>query len=236
MLEEFQSIITTEELAKLLRLNEKTIIKLVKEGKLPAMKIANQFRFSKEKIIDWLETQMGSYSDKLLADMGKGESNIPPMINHIIYPSHIEMNLQSTYKQNVLTELVNLADKTGYVVNRDELLRFMIIREKQFTTAVGNGVAFPHPRTSNLNLVNHTTIVIGISKNGIDYNAFDRKPVQIFILLAVPSVPKHLQVLSHLTRIFIDENVRKKVISAASPQEVISLIKEKEQSINYYNN
>ncbi|HON45558.1 MAG TPA: helix-turn-helix domain-containing protein, partial [Planctomycetota bacterium] len=89
MFEEYQDILTTDELAQILRLNERTVIKLAKEGQLPAAKIASQFRFSKEKILEWLELQMNHYSDDLLADMEKGMLEKAVPVHKLLVESHI---------------------------------------------------------------------------------------------------------------------------------------------------
>lgn len=231
MLDAYQSIITTEELAEILRLNERTVLKLVKEGKLPAMKIANQFRFSKEKIIAWLETQMNEYSDRLLEDIEKGISNVTVFASKIISPDNVIINLKSNNKVDAIKELIDAADKTGYVKNKENLLRHIYNREAQYTTAVGGGIAFPHPRTPLTDLVNKILIAIGISKNGIDFEAVDEVSVKIVVLLTVPSLSLHLKVLSHLTRVFNDETVRSNIMNAESPEEVIEIIMNKEDNL-----
>jgi nitrogen PTS system EIIA component len=231
MLESYQSIITTEELAEILRLNERTVLKLVKEGRLPAMKIANQFRFSKGKIIEWIESQMSDYSDRLLSDMEKGISEMPIIINKILIPENIIININSGNKVDAIKELIDAADNSGFVKNKEELLKHLYIRESHSSTGVGNGIAFPHPRTPSKNLVNKTLIAIGIIKDGIDFEAIDGIPVKIIVLLVVPALSLHLQILSHITRIFYDENTRSDVIYANDPEKIINIIKKREESL-----
>ena len=235
MLEEYQDILTTEELAQILRLNERTIIKLAKEGQLPAAKIASQFRFSKEKIIEWLELQMHQYSDGLLADMEKGIIEKAVSIHRLLLPTHVKVTMHASSKEEVLQELVTLAESTGIVKNQEELHKCLQAREELCTTAVDNGVAFPHPRQASWNLVSQMLIVIGISANGIEYGAIDNNPVQIFVMPVIPILALHLQVLSRLARVFSDIELIDRIKTATSPEAVVTIIREKEDQLALIN-
>jgi excisionase family DNA binding protein len=235
MFEEYQDILTTDELAQILRLNERTVIKLAKEGQLPAAKIASQFRFSKEKILEWLELQMNHYSDDLLADMEKGMLEKAVPVHKLLVESHIELNMKATNKEEVLVELTEIAKKTGLLRNQDELLKSLQSREELCSTALGNGIAMPHPRKTSWDVVRNLIIIIGISKKGIDFGASDDQPVHIFIMLAIPLLPLHLQFVSRLARIFHDKTVMQKIMDSTSERTVIEIIQEKEQELNQNN-
>ncbi len=228
MFEDYEEILTTEELAQILRLNERTVIKLAKEGQLPAAKIASQFRFSKEKILEWLDLQMDKYSDDLLSDMEKGILNKAIPIHSLLKPVHIKMELQSETKEDVLKELVDVAHSTGLVKNPEELLKCIKAREELCSTAVENQIAFPHPRTTSWTIVKNWLIVIGISKKGIEFGAADEKPVRIFVMMSIPLLPLHLQLLSRLARIFKDDTIKQKIYEAKTPEEIITIIEKKE--------
>lgn len=228
MFEDYEDILTTEELAQILRLNERTVIKLAKEGQLPAAKIASQFRFSKEKILEWLDLQMDKYSDDLLSDMEKGILNKAIPIHSLLKPVHIKMDMQAQTKEEALKELVDLAAGTGLVKNPEELLKCVKAREELCSTAVENHIAFPHPRATSWTLVKNWLIVIGISKKGIEFGAADDKPVKIFVMMSIPLLPLHLQLLSRLARIFKDDSIKQKIYDAKNQEEVIAIIEKKE--------
>ena len=232
MFEEYNEILTTEELAQILRLNERTVIKLVKEGKLPAAKIANQFRFCKYKIAEWLEMQMNQYSDCLLAEMEKGtiEKSIP--IHRLLIAKNIKLDLDSKTKEDVLEELVHIESSTEVLKNPKELLKLLKKREQQCSTGLENGIAFPHPRASDHRLVKQILLVIGLSKKGIEFEALDQKPTNIFVMSVIPILSLHLQILSRLSRIFNDQEVTIKILSANTEQEVIDIIKDKELELD----
>ncbi len=233
MFEEYEDILTTDELAQMLRLNVRTVIKLAKEGQLPAARIASQFRFSKEKILEWLDLQMNKnqYSDDLLADMEKGEMEKTISLYKFLVPEHIELNLKATKKDQALEEMVALGTKSGLVKNAEELLKSIRMREELNSTGLENGIAFPHPRQTNWLMVKNIVVLIGISKAGIEFNALDQKPTQLIIMLAIPILPLHLQILSHIARIFRDTGIKDQILAASDPKQVIEIIKAREESL-----
>jgi PTS system fructose-specific IIC component len=73
--------------------------------------------------------------------------------------------------------------------------------------------------------------MIGVINDGIDFEAVDNIPVKIVVLLAVPELSLHLQLLSHLTRIFNDETIRSNIISSDSIEKILELILESENNL-----
>jgi len=118
----------------------------------------------------------------------------------------------------------------------DLLLKDIIIREEIHTTAVGNGIAFPHPRSVSYNIVNRPSLSMGISESGIEFEAYDRNPVKIIIVAVIPQLAGHLHVLSRLSRIFRDTAVKDKILTAGSVDRIIAVIKEKEAHLDALDN
>ncbi len=135
--------------------------------------------------------------------------------------------LQSTERDAVITELVDALIGAGCCPKnlRDELLKRIIDREKKGSTGFGKGVAVPHVKHDK---VKKMAAAIGISQDGVDFNALDKSPVySIFLLLSPESVPDdHLQgmeiIFSHLQ----NETFRRFLRQSTTAAEVIDLIKE----------
>jgi excisionase family DNA binding protein len=232
MFNEYKDFITTEELAEILRLNVKTIIKLAKEKKLPSMKIANQFRFSKEKLIAWMEAEMNNSSDKFLMDFEKSLTLENIQIHKMLTPSHLLRQVKSVNKIEAIKEIIETGKDVAVIKNMDALLNDIITREEIHTTAVGSEIAFPHPRSVTYNMINSPLLLMGISGQGIEFNAYDKKSVKIIIVVIIPQLSLHLQVLTRLSLIFRDETVKDKILSANSADQIIAAIKEKEEKID----
>lgn len=135
----------------------------------------------------------------------------------------ITFNLKSTTKAGVIEELVELAAGSTMIKNRDELLNDVRERENLVTTGVGYGVAFPHAKTRSAKGI---VIAFGRSAKGIDFEAMDHRPVNLFFLIAAPedAVGAHLNVMARLSFLMKSEENRQRLMQVSSPGDVLSLI------------
>lgn len=146
----------------------------------------------------------------------------------LISKNSIELNLNSNNKPDVIDELVNLVHKSGNLNDKNEYKEAILAREELSTTAIGEGVAIPHAKNKS---VNKATLAAGISKEGIDYEAFDDSLSHLFFMIAAPDGANdtHLEVLSRLSTILMDEDFRKNLINSTSVEAFLNLIDEKEK-------
>ena len=146
----------------------------------------------------------------------------------LIDKNSIKLNLVSTNKLDVVDELVDLVYKSGNLNNKDEYKKAILAREELSTTAIGEGVAIPHAKNKS---VNKASLAVGISKEGIDYEAFDDSLSHLFFMIAAPDGANdtHLEVLSRLSTILMDEDFRNELINASSVEELLNLINKKEK-------
>jgi fructose-specific phosphotransferase system IIA component len=135
----------------------------------------------------------------------------------------ITFSLKSTTKAGVIEELVELAAGSTMIKNRDELLNDVRERENLVTTGVGYGVAFPHAKTRAAKGI---VIAFGRSAKGIDFEAMDHRPVNLFFLIAAPedAVGAHLNVMARLSFLMKSEENRQRLMQVSSPGDVLSLI------------
>ena len=135
----------------------------------------------------------------------------------------ITFSLKSTTKAGVIEELVELAAGSTMIKNRDELLNDVRERENLVTTGVGYGVAFPHAKTRAAKGI---VIAFGRSAKGIDFEAMDHRPVNLFFLIAAPedAVGAHLNVMARLSVLMKSEENRQRLMQVSSPGDVLSLI------------
>lgn len=135
----------------------------------------------------------------------------------------INLNLKSTDKTSVINELVNLVDASGNLNDKNEYKQEILAREAKSTTGIGEGIAIPHAKTK---AVKKACLASGVSKTGIDYDSLDGAPSNLFFMIAAPDGANdtHLEVLSRLSTILMDENFRSSLINASSVDEFLSLI------------
>jgi len=137
--------------------------------------------------------------------------------------SLVSFDLQATTKDDVIEELTTLVATSKMVTDRDQLLVDIRERENLVTTGVGYGVAFPHAKTKS---VKGIVIAFGRSKQGIEFDAMDHKPVNLFFLIAAPedAIGAHLNVMARLSYLMKSEENRERLANAASPGDVLALM------------
>ncbi|MBN9647427.1 PTS sugar transporter subunit IIA [Terrisporobacter glycolicus] len=146
----------------------------------------------------------------------------------LINKNSVKLNLVSKDKSSVVDELVDLVNNSGNLNNKKEYKEAILAREELSTTAIGEGVAIPHAKNK---AVNKACLAAGISKEGIDYEAFDDSLSHLFFMIAAPDGANdtHLEVLSRLSTILMDEKFRNDLINASSIDEFLNLINKKEK-------
>ncbi|MGL1893828.1 MAG: PTS sugar transporter subunit IIA [Spirochaetaceae bacterium] len=223
-------ILTLQEVAELLQLSDKTILKMVKNNEIPCAKIANQWRFSKAMLNDWITAQMSVIPQNDFSRLVESEFDYIPL-SRLIDQDSIITNLKGTNSDEVVRELAEQAYKKDFVVDKDKFIQKLLEREKLTSTSIGQGIALPHLRKPCGTIVTKPKIVIGISKNGIDFASLDGEKTTLFFLLLSDSEVVHLRILSKLTQILSLNNVIDEIKNLNKPEEFIQFFIRKEQEI-----
>ena len=137
--------------------------------------------------------------------------------------SLVIFDMKAATKDEAIDELVTLAASSNMIKDEQMLLQDVKEREELVTTGVGYGVAFPHAKTRSAKGI---VIAFGRSNQGIEFDAMDHKPVQLFFLIAAPedAIGAHLNVMARLSYLMKSEDNRKKLLEATSPGDVMLLI------------
>ena len=148
-------------------------------------------------------------------------------ITDLLSKESIKLNLSSKTKPEVIDEMVDLVNASGNLNNKDEYKEAILAREELSTTAVGEGIAIPHAKTK---AVKKACLGAGVTKEGIDYEAFDGSLSNLFFMIAAPDGANntHLEVLSRLSTILMDEEFKNSLLDAKSVDEFLELIDKKE--------
>jgi PTS system fructose-specific IIC component len=135
----------------------------------------------------------------------------------------IVFDLKGRSKNEVIEELVNLASKSKLVKDKAEILKAVLDREKLVTTGVGYGVAFPHAKTR---AVKGIVIAFGRSKEGVDFEAMDKKLAYLFFLIVAPedAIGAHLNVMARLSYLMKSEKNRESLMKITSPKELLEVL------------
>ncbi len=141
-------------------------------------------------------------------------------IKSVLSPFLILLQIKSKTKKEVIEELINLIDKGGFLHDKQVFLNDILERENTFSTGLEKGVAFPHAKSI---ACKEPKIVIGIKKEGIDFDSMDKQPSNIFILFAIPKDFAYLGILSQVTKFLNDAIFREKLLACTSETSVVDL-------------
>ncbi len=137
--------------------------------------------------------------------------------------------LKSRTRREVLTELSEMFSHANIRVDYDNMVEVLLEREKLGSTGIGGGIAIPHGKLAGLeNLI----VSFGRSKDGIDFDSMDGKPVHIFFLLMAPenSAGQHLKALARISRMLKDDSFKTDLIKATSVESLYRIIIEKDKA------
>jgi len=124
-------------------------------------------------------------------------------------------------KEEAIKEVANLIKDAPEIIDFESFVKDIFDREALATTAIGSQIAIPHARSDN---VKNFVIAFGRSREGIDFNALDNKPVKLIFLMGTPKeegINDYLKILAHLTRLLQKETFRESLLKAKSPEEII---------------
>ncbi len=137
------------------------------------------------------------------------------------------LDLVSTAKNDLLAELAGALAAAEPRLDPENLLRVLREREALQSTGIGEGVAIPHGKISELDRLVAT---FARSTAGVDFSSIDGQPTQLFFLLVVPeqSGGQHLKALARISRFFRDASFRDKLLGADDLDEIFRAIEEED--------
>ena len=156
-------------------------------------------------------------------------------IRDLFNPESIRLNGTAKSKDDALRTLVDLMAGGGNISNKEAYFAGVMAREKEATTAVGEGVAIPHCRSKSVLRAGLAAMTVPA---GVDYDAPDGEKVTVIFLIAAPADAGgvHIDVLSKLSMMLLNENFTKNLLSARSVEEFLLAIdeaeKEKDAALN----
>lgn len=148
-------------------------------------------------------------------------------ITELLKRDTVIMNLTASNKEAVIDELVEKLDEANRLNSKVEFKEAILKRESQSTTGIGEGIAIPHAKTK---AVKQPAICFGRSVSGINYESLDGQPAHLFFMIAASEGANntHLETLSRLSTLLMDEGFRKQLLEAKDEEELLRLFDEKE--------
>lgn len=131
-------------------------------------------------------------------------------------------------KNEALDQMVELMAKSGKINDLEAYRQEVYRREEEGTTGVGEGIAIPHGKGA---FVDKPGLAAMVVKDGVDYDSLDGEPVHLIFLIAAPNTKDnvHLDVLSKLSVLLMDEDFSRALQNAKSPEEFMKIVDEADQ-------
>lgn len=144
-------------------------------------------------------------------------------ITDLISTASIDLNVKAKNKEELIEKAVKLMTKNGNIKDEQKYLELVTQREKQSSTGIGEEIAIPHGKGECITAPGVSAMVI---PEGADFESLDGKPVKLLFLIAAPDTKEniHLEVLSRLSTLLMDENFRKKLINAKTKEKLIQTL------------
>lgn len=151
-------------------------------------------------------------------------------IEALLTEKYIALNLEPGSKNEIIETMLSMVAGHERVKDRAKLSEDVWKREREMSTGIGKNIGLPHAKTS---AVSHPVLALATLGREIDFESIDGQPVQIVILLATPEtmLAEHLKLLGRITRIAGRDEVRRKIVQASSPREVLELFREEEKDL-----
>ena len=144
-------------------------------------------------------------------------------IRDLLAESSIALHGSAKDKNDAIDQLVALMAKRGNISDVEAYKKIVLAREEESTTAVGEGVAIPHGKGS---CVTKPGLAAMVLDSGVDYDAPDDEPVRVLFLIAAPNTKDnvHVDVLSKLSVLLLDEDFTKSLLAAKTVPEFLAAV------------
>ena len=150
-------------------------------------------------------------------------------IRDLLAAESINLNGTPAGKTEALNQCIDLMAKSGKIADVEKYRKGVFAREEEGTTGIGMGIAIPHCKSDAVTKAGLAAMVV---KNGVEFESLDGTPAKIIFLIAAPNTEDnvHLQVLSKLSVMLMDEQFTNSLINAGSVDEFLNIIDSAEKA------
>ena len=213
-----------KDIVDLLEVSEKTVYRWIKEKKIPCYRINHQYRFSRAEINEWILSNKIELSSSLIH---LAETNNPDSFANLLEKGGIYSHIMGENVKEVLTSAI---DKiyTPSNIAKEEVLSALLSREELMPTAIGKGIAIPHPRNPVVTEVQNASVAICYLQNPISFDALDDELVHTLFILLTASPRMHLEVLSKISYLCQNEIFLSMLKNKTEKERILEFVRTKE--------
>jgi PTS system nitrogen regulatory IIA component len=220
--------LTVRDAARLLGVTEQVLERWVRRGELPAQLVDDRYRFNRIELLEWAAQRKMAVSAEILEEPGLAARAIPSL-SHLVRAGGIHRGLPGGDPDRLLREMVErLPAPEG--LDREFLFQMVRAREHLGSTALGNGVAIPHPREPIVLRVDQPSVAVYLPDPPVPLG--DGPPIHTLCLLVSPSTRLHLHLLAAVATALRDPGVAAKLAARAPDEEILAEIERVEGALS----
>jgi len=220
--------LTVSDVAQLCNVGENAVFTWVQEDGLPAGKVNGSYQVNAVELLEWATTRKLNVSPAIFQKLN-GDSITGGEIAEAIEAGGVVYGVPGEDRQSVLAAIVDdLPLPDGF--DRASLVQLLVARQKMGGTALGDGIAIPHPRTPVVLAGAKRVVRLCFLSQPLDFGAADGKPVDTLFLMICPTVHDHLQQLARLASVLRDESFRRILHEKPSQEVIVNEIRRVEES------
>ena len=226
------------EAAEYLHLSTAILEEMARRGEVPCEKQGGRLSFRHNAIDEWASRRLLESSQEKLSDFHQRStakyhdlSHEAAIVPALLKPEWIEPAMTCRSKASVIRQMVELADRTGRLCYRDELLESLIEREKLCSTALAGGLALLHPRNHEPYMFEDSFLVVGRTIAPILFGSPDGSTTDVFFLICSQDDRIHLHVLARLCMMCHHTSLLLELRQTQDPGEMHRILMASEQQV-----
>jgi PTS system nitrogen regulatory IIA component len=222
--------LTLKQVAKIFRVSENQIIDWIQNQNLPTELISDQYRFHRADLLEWAALQKSSFSPRIY-DAANGD--LTPAATRLVDALRAGGVVQNVAGEDLRAILRTALDGLPLPqwMTLDTLVELFLAREHLGSTAMGGGIAVPHPRQPVLLTVAGPVMRLCYLSQPLAMPTPDDNPVDTLFLMICPTAHEHLQLLARLGALLQVDSAREALRNKRGGEELFDILRYQEEHI-----
>ncbi len=220
--------LTVRDTSAIFNVPEGTVVRWIKERNLPSREINGDYRFSRAELLEWATVNKVKLAADIFQEPG---GNGKHLLSLALQDGGIAYRAGGADKETVLRDIVaGLPLPEGQ--DQETLLFLFLSREAMGATALGNGIAIPHPRHPIILPLGRPFLHLCFLERPIDFGAADKQGVHTLFVLICPTIRSHLQMLARIARLLRDESFQEVLKRRAGAEQILAQVGRVEEMLD----
>ena len=213
--------LTLKQAASFLKVTDSVIKEMIKSNVFTVHKKGNSYQIDKAEIDEWL----ANLNDQEVEQLALKRSVC--RFSDYLRSRNVILDFRADNKYEAIAEMSKKAKDLKIVRDHRWLYQVVVAREELVSTAIGKGVALLHPRHHHPTKIKKPSVIFGRSAQGIEFDAPDNKPVNLFFMLLLHDDIQHLFSISYISKFLMNEENLEILRNATTNEEIIHALTRK---------